>query len=81
MRKLSLLSVLAVAVTGALMGCGGAKFTGTLNPGSGGTPIYPAVYSISPTSAVEGGAPFTLTVEGVNFTSSTVVVWNNTDLT
>ncbi len=40
-----------------------------------GNPV-PALSSISPASAVAGGAAFTLTLNGSNFVSSSVVQWN-----
>ncbi len=43
--------------------------------------IAPALTSLSPDSAVVGGAAFTLTVTGTNFTSDAVVNWNGTALT
>ncbi len=56
------------------------------NPGPGGgasnsltftiNNLKPTVTSISPTSATAGGAGFTLTVNGSNFLSSSVVKWN-----
>ena len=42
---------------------------GSLNPA-------PVVSSLSPTSAFSGGGPMTLTVNGSNFASSSVVQWN-----
>ena len=41
----------------------------------------PAATSLSPTSATAGGTSFTLTVNGSNFISSSVVKWNGTSLT
>jgi sugar lactone lactonase YvrE len=41
----------------------------------------PAVTTLSPTSAIAGGAAFTLTVNGTNFVSASVVKWNATSLT
>ncbi len=41
----------------------------------------PTVATISPTSAITGGAAFTLTVNGTNFVSTSVVKWNTTSLT
>lgn len=41
-------------------------------------PATPSVSSISPKTATAGGAAFTLTVNGGNFDSSSVVVWNGT---
>ncbi|MDR3668964.1 MAG: hypothetical protein P4L35_19215, partial [Ignavibacteriaceae bacterium] len=41
----------------------------------------PAATSLSPSSATAGGTSFTLTVNGSNFISSSVVKWNGTSLT
>src|SRR5579864_9174746 len=40
----------------------------------------PTTTSVSPTSASEGGAAFTLTVNGTNFVGRSVVQWNGTAL-
>jgi len=68
-------SLLVIAV---LAGCGGG--------GGGGTPPppqnpVPTLTSISPTSATAGGAGFTLTVNGSNFISSSVVKWGGSNRT
>jgi hypothetical protein len=39
------------------------------------------ITSLSPPSAVAGGPDFTLTVNGTNFTTSSVVLWNGSPLT
>jgi hypothetical protein len=44
-------------------------------------PSTPSVSSLSPSSATAGGAGFVLTVNGGNFNSNSVVVWNGTSLT
>jgi microbial collagenase len=41
----------------------------------------PSVSSLSPSSTVSGGSGFTLTVNGANFVSSSVVRWNGSDRT
>ena len=41
----------------------------------------PAATSLSPSSAAAGGTSFTLTVNGNNFISSSIVKWNGTSLT
>jgi RHS repeat-associated protein len=41
----------------------------------------PSVNSISPNTATAGGAAFTLTVNGTNFISASLVSWNGTNLT
>jgi hypothetical protein len=41
-------------------------------------PSTPSVSSLSPSSATAGGAGFTLTVNGGNFNSNSVIVWNGT---
>jgi hypothetical protein len=47
----------------------------------GGCPATPSVTSISPSSATAGGAGFSLTVNGGDFSSNAVVVWNGSALT
>ncbi len=44
-------------------------------------PSTPSVSSLSPSSATAGGAGFVLTVNGGNFNSNSVAVWNGTALT
>src|SRR6266498_3228501 len=39
----------------------------------------PSITSVNPTSATAGGAGFTLTVNGSNFISTSVVRWNGAD--
>jgi uncharacterized protein (TIGR03437 family) len=45
------------------------------NPGS-----EPVVSSLSPSSTIAGGAPFTLTVNGTGFVTGATVSWNGTSL-
>jgi hypothetical protein len=47
----------------------------------GGCPATPSVTSISPSSATAGAAGFSLTVNGGDFSSNAVVVWNGSPLT
>jgi hypothetical protein len=47
----------------------------------GGCPATPSVTSISPNSATAGGDGFSLTVNGGNFGSNAVVVWDGSPLT
>ncbi len=47
----------------------------------GGCPATPSVTSLSPNSATAGGAGFSLTVNGGNFSSNAMVVWNGSLLT
>ena len=44
-------------------------------------PAKPTITSLSPTSAVAGGAKFTLTVNGTHFTSTATAKWGATALT
>jgi trimeric autotransporter adhesin len=64
-----------------LPGCGG----GSGNSGGGPPPPtanpVPTIASLSPNSANAGGAPFTLTITGENFTSSSTVQWNGSLVT
>jgi uncharacterized repeat protein (TIGR03803 family) len=56
---------------------GGANLFGTVFSLSAGlVPSTPTVISISPTSAIAGGAGFTLTVNGTNFVSGSTVNLN-----
>ena len=41
----------------------------------------PSINTIDPVSALAGGPGFTMTVTGLNFTSVTVLFWNNSPLT
>ncbi len=56
-------------------------------PGGGTSPIVvfnitgPRITSLNPTSAVAGGAAFTLSVTGTGFVSNSVVRWNGGDRT
>ena len=76
MRR-SVLVMPVVLLLGALMGCGGAKFTGTLCESCGNGPTPPAggavVTSVSPASVAAGGPAFTLTVTGKNFAQGMTV--------
>jgi hypothetical protein len=67
-----------VGVLAGLSSCGGGSYGGgnPPPPPPGGTP---SISSISPTSATAGGAGFTLTVNGSNFTSGATVGWLNPD--
>ena len=47
----------------------------------GGCPAKPSITSISPSSASAGAAGFSLTVNGGDFSSNAVVVWNGSPLT
>ena len=47
----------------------------------GGCPAKPSVTSLSPSSATAGAAGFSLTVNGNDFSSNAVVVWDGSALT
>ena len=53
-------------------GISNALYFTVLNP-------VPTIKSLSPSSAMAGSAAFTLTVNGTNFVSGSVVRWNGTD--
>jgi hypothetical protein len=80
---------LTADITAALIVTGGIIPVTVVNPGSvTSDPVNftlnnptPTITSISPTSTTAGGADFTLTVNGSNFVNSSVVRWNDTDLT
>ncbi len=66
------LSVLALSLALWLISCAGGTAGQPQNP-------TPSVSSIAPASAMAGGAAFTLTVNGSNFISTSVVRWNGSD--
>jgi len=79
---------LTAAIPASDIAASGTVQVTVLNPASGGgsssplsftvsqsTPL-PTLSSMSPTTAVSGGAPFTLTVNGTNFASGFTVQWN-----
>src|SRR5581483_2243045 len=80
----ALLLLLAVAISVGSLGCGGAARTAdTLGPANTPVPAptpapnpAPAVASISPNILTAQGQAFTLTVNGSNFLSASVVKWN-----
>ena len=57
------------------------NFTTTDLGGGGGSNPLPALTSIAPNNATEGGSAFTLTVNGSNFIPGSVVRWNGGDRT
>jgi len=56
-----------------LAGCGGGT-----NPSSSGSDPTPTITTISPNSAVAGGAAFTLTINGTNFVAASTVKFGGT---
>lgn len=63
-RSRALLLILCLPVL-LMMGCGGFKGV-----------VTPTLTSISPATIAAGGAGFTLTANGTNFTSGTKIVWD-----
>src|SRR5262249_11598160 len=57
-------------------GCGATSGTQTFT-----VTVVPAISSISPTCAAAGDPQFTLTVNGTNFVSTSIVNWNGSALT
>jgi hypothetical protein len=82
--------ITAQVPAGDITNSGSASITVT-NPTPGGglsgatvLPINnpaPTIASVAPTGAIVGGAAFTLTVNGANFISTSVVKWNGAPLT
>ena len=69
-------ALLSIASVVLMLGCGGA------NSGSPPPPApsaVPTVSSISPSSVTAGGAGFTLSVNGSNFTNGATVRWDGND--
>jgi uncharacterized protein YdgA (DUF945 family) len=85
---------LTAAIPAADMAVAGTALVTVFNPAPGGgvsnaqtftitvsdNPI-PTISSLSPSSATAGGAAFTLTVNGSDFVSDSVIRWNGTDRT
>ncbi len=69
--------VVAGILIASCVGCGG----GSSSPPPPPPNPTPAISTISPTSATAGGSAFTLTVNGSNFVSGSVVSWNGSKLT
>jgi hypothetical protein len=81
---------LTAAISAADIATAGINHVTVTNPGPGGgtsapktftvnNPV-PAISSISPSSATDGGPAFTLTVNGSNFVSGSKVHWNSSAL-
>ena len=70
MRVVGLLSILFI-----LTGCGAMKQM-TPPPGPPGGNLAPIISQISPNSAPAGSNGFTMTVNGSNFGSDSIVYWN-----
>src|SRR5262249_30970819 len=77
-RRLVILGIVSLIF---LAGCGGGSYSsgGGSHSNQSGTNPTPTITTISPTSAVAGGAAFTLTVNGAYFVANSVVRWNGTD--
>src|SRR5262249_11050495 len=73
-----ILSSLVIALALRLIACGGGSSSPPPPPPP---PPPPSISSLSPSSASAGAADFTLTVNGSNFASNTVVRWNGSSRT
>jgi IPT/TIG domain len=75
MRPLQLLPILLVAL--AMCGCGAARQMSQPQPGPpSGSSAAPSISAIAPNSAPAGSTGFTMTINGSNFGSDSVVYWN-----
>lgn len=72
-------TICLLALSGAV-GCGSGSSSGGSTPPPTPNPA-PSVSSVSPASVTAGGSAFTLTVNGNNFISSSVVQWNGSSRT
>src|ERR1700693_3236860 len=70
-RKLAVGGIVSLLL---LAGCGGGTNPSSINqPRSSGSNPTPTITTISPNSAVAGGAAFTLTINGTNFVAASMV--------
>ncbi len=67
-------TICCLLLTIIAIGCGGYQSSGTMA-------VTPAITQLMPNSASTGGQAFTLTVNGSNFASGSVVYWNGTTRT
>jgi hypothetical protein len=81
---------LTATVTAALVASPGTASVTVVNPGPGGgtsnaqtftISATPMISSLNPNCATAGGPQFTLTVNGTNFVSTSIVNWNGAALT
>lgn len=72
-RNTTIANVLLMSLAIAFAGCGGGSTPSPPPP----VTVVPQLASLSPMSAIVGGASFTLTVNGSNLTPSEHVLWNN----
>jgi len=71
MKTLKTLVLVSLIATAAACGYGSKNYNTTPTPG-----VMPAISQLSPGSTTAGSAAFTLTVNGSNFGSKSVVNWN-----
>jgi DNA-binding beta-propeller fold protein YncE len=67
--------MLCLVALGCLVGCGGGGYSNQAPPPANPNPTT-LMGSLTPSSAVAGGAAFTLTITGTNFISSSTLQWN-----
>lgn len=72
-RRNTSLAAIILATSALAYGCGAGSVANTPPPINNSKP---SLASLSPTSVIVGGSSFTLTVNGSNFTSATIVQWN-----
>ena len=70
-----ILALVCLVFLQTLPGCGGGSGGSPPPPPPPSNPV-PAIVSLSPNSANEGGSALTLTITGYNFISSSSVLWN-----
>src|ERR1700737_1967653 len=77
MRMLVILGIVSLVF---LAGCGGSTASTVNNqpPRPSGSNATPTITTVSPNSAVAGGAAFTLTINGTNFVAASMVNFGGT---
>lgn len=71
MRLITLLLLVSVG-----LGCGSGMSKSGSDPRAGFGTTFPSITSLTPNTSPVNSAPFTMTIQGTNFTPDAVALWN-----
>jgi hypothetical protein len=71
MRLISLLLLFSLTV-----GCGSGTHLAGTDPRPGFGVTFPSITALTPSSSPVNSAPFTMTIEGINFGTDALALWN-----